>query len=162
MESSKLQTPNPKKIPNSKLQNPTLAVGSLEWWEQQELSNEILILKDAPTNGRPFDLEERTAQFGEAIVRFSRKIPRDPTNNRLIDQLVGCGTSVGANYCEANEPVSKKDFRHSISRCVKEAKETKFFLRMVAASEPQLADEARVLYREAKELLLIFCSMYRK
>lgn len=162
MESSKLQIPKPRKIPNSKLQNPTLAVGSLEWWEQPEWSNETLMLKDAPTNGRPFDLEERTAQFGEAIVRFSRKIPRDPTNNRLIDQLVGCGTSVGANYCEANEPVSKKDFRHSISRCVKEAKETKFFLRMVAASEPQLADEARVLYREAKELLLIFCSMYRK
>jgi len=57
----------------------------------------------------PFDLEERTATFGEAIVRFSKKIPRDPTNNRLIDQLVGCGTSIGANYCEANEGVSKKD-----------------------------------------------------
>jgi len=134
----------------------------LDWWEQPELSNGALILKDAPTNGRPFDLEERTAQFGEAIIRFSKKIPRDATNNRLIDQLVGCGTSVGANYCEANEPVSKKDFRHSISRCIKEAKETKFFLRMIAASEPQLADEARVLYREAKELLLIFSSMYRK
>ncbi len=162
MESSKLQIPNPKKIPSSKFQNPTSAVGSLEWWEQPELPNETLILKDAPTNGRPFDLEERTAQFGEAIIRFSRKIPRDPTNNRLIDQLVGCGTSVGANYCEANEPVSKKDFGHSISRCIKEAKETKFFLRMVATSEPPLADEARVLYREAKELLLIFSSMYRK
>ncbi len=162
MGSSKLQIPNPKKIPNTKLQNQTPPVGSLEWWEQPELSNQTLILKDASPNGRPFDLEERTAQFGESIIRFSKKIPRDPTNNRLIDQLVGCGTSVGANYCEANEPVSKKDFRHSISRCIKEAKETKFFLRMVAASEPQLADEARVLYREAKELLLIFSSMYRK
>src|SRR6266550_6866268 len=162
MGSSKLQIPNPKKIPNTKLQNQTPPVGSLEWWEQPELSNQTLILKDASPNGRPFDLEERTAQFGESIIRFSKNIPRDPTNNRLIDQLVGCGTSVGANYCEANEPVSKKDFRHSISRCIKEAKETKFFLRMVAASEPQLADEARVLYREAKELLLIFSSMYRK
>lgn len=66
----------------------------------------------ASENGKrhPFDLEERTAKFGEAIVRFSGKIPRDPTNNRLIDQLVGCGTSVGANDCEANEGVSKKDF----------------------------------------------------
>ncbi len=111
---------------------------------------------------RPFDLEERTAQFDEAIVRFSKKIPRDSTNNRLIDQLVGCGTSVGANYCEADERVSKKDFRNTISRCVKEAKGTKYFLRLIAASEPTLAIEARQLYREAKELHLIFASIYRK
>ncbi len=110
----------------------------------------------------PFDLEERTAVFGENIVRFSKRIARDPTNNRLIDQLVGCATSVGANYCEANEGVSKKDFRNTIGRCVKEAKETKFFLRMVVASEPQLTEEARALYREAKELHLIFASIYRK
>ena len=110
----------------------------------------------------PFDLEERTARFGEAIVRFSKKIPRNPTNNRLIDQLVGCGTSIGGNYCEADERVSKKDFRNVIGGCVKEAKETKFFLRMVAASEPALADEARELFCEARELHLIFASIYRK
>ena len=111
---------------------------------------------------RPFELEERTAQFGEAIVRFSKKIPRDPTNNRLISQLVGHRTSLGANYCEADERVSKKDFRCTIGRCVKEAKETKYFLRMIAASEPRLASEARELFREAKELHLIFASIYRK
>jgi four helix bundle protein len=116
----------------------------------------------ASMSRHPFDLEERTARFGEAIVRFSRKIPRKPTNDRLIDQLVGCGTSVGGNYCEANEGVSKKDFRHMISRCVDESKETKFFLRMIAASEPQLAEEARDHYREAKELHLIFTSIFRK
>jgi four helix bundle protein len=110
----------------------------------------------------PFDFEERTAVFGEAVVRFSRKIPRGPTNNRLIDQLVGCGTSIGANYCEADERVSKKDFRNTIGRCVKEAKETKHFLRMVVASEPNLTAEARELFREAKELHLIFASIYRK
>ena len=110
----------------------------------------------------PFDLEERTATFGEAIVRFSKKIPREPTNHRLIDQLVGCGTSVGANYCEADERVSAKDFRNVIGRCVKEAKETKHFLRMVAAAEPNLATEARELFREARELHLIFASIYRK
>jgi four helix bundle protein len=110
----------------------------------------------------PFDLEERTARFGEAIVRFSKKIPRDPANDRLIYQLVGCATSIGGNYCEANEGISKKDFRHTISRCVKEAKETKFFLRMLAAAEPQLADEAREYYCEAKELHLIFASIFRK
>ncbi|MEW6305418.1 MAG: four helix bundle protein [Verrucomicrobiota bacterium] len=94
-------------------------------------------------------------------MRFSKKIPRNPTNDRLIDQLVGAGTSVGGNYCEASESVSKKDFLNIIARCAKEAKESKFFLRMIVASEPQLADEARELYREAKELHLIFCSMRR-
>jgi len=111
---------------------------------------------------RPFELEERTAQFGEAIVKFAKRIPRHPANDRLISQLVGCGTSIGANYCEADERVSKKDFRNTIGRCVKEAKETKYFLRMVAASEPSLASEARRLFREAKELHLIFASIYRK
>src|SRR5438874_2579570 len=122
----------------------------------------LLVNEDEAEGKHPFDVEERTARFGEAIVRFSRRIPRDPTNNRLIDQLVGCGTSVGANYCEANEGVSKRDFHNIIGRCVKEAKETKFFLRMVAASEQQLTEEARSLYREAKELHLIFASIYRK
>ena len=109
-----------------------------------------------------FDLEERTAKFGEAVVLLSKKIPCNPTNNRLIDQLVGAGTSVGANYCEATEALSKKDFRYSISRCVKEAKETKYFLRMIAASEPDLAGRLRELYREANEIHLIFASIYRK
>jgi four helix bundle protein len=110
----------------------------------------------------PFDLEERTASFGEAIVRFAKTIPRSPANDRLVGQLVGRGTSVGANYCEANEGVSKKDFRNTIGRCVKEAKETKYFLRLIAAAEPQLAEEARNLYREAKELHLIFASIFRR
>jgi len=151
-----------------KPQNPSTRpqrIVSSEWWEA-EPSDQEMALHDEPAGAagarHPFDLEEQTARFGEAIVRFTKKIPRDPSNNRLIDQLVGCGTSVGANYCEADERVSKKDFRFTISRCVKEAKETKFFLRMIAASEPQLAEEARRLYREAKELHLIFAAIYRK
>ena len=118
--------------------------------------------EDSTTSGsHSFDLEERAARFGESVVRFAKRIPRHPANDRLTDQVVGCGTSMGANYCEANEGVSKKDFRYAIARCKKEAKETKFFLRMIAAAEPTLAPEARELFREAKELHLIFCSMYR-
>jgi len=107
-------------------------------------------------------LEERTALFGEAIIRFARKIPHNPANNRLTDQLVGAGTSIGANYCEADDAVSKKDFRNKIGTCKKEARETKFFLRMIATAEPQLKPEARVLWQEAKELHLIFCAIWRK
>lgn len=155
----KLQIPSTKHQRSSKNQASNDAVlkypdSHSDPWELNESAN--------GDQRHPFDLEERTAQFGEALIRFCKKIPRSPKNNRLIDQLVGCGTSVGANYCEANEGVSKKDFKYSVGRCVKEAKETKFFLRMVAASEPTLADEARKLYREAKEPHLIFASMYRK
>jgi four helix bundle protein len=157
---SKLQGPSSKLQRSSKDQAPNNAK-SVRYpdvrsnpWELKESGN--------GNQRHEFDLEERTAQFGEALIRFCKKIPRNPENNRLIGQLVGCGTSVGANYCEANEGVSKKDFKYSVGRCVKEAKETKFFLRMIAASEPTMVDEARKLYREAKELHLIFASMYRK
>lgn len=109
-----------------------------------------------------FDLEERTARFGEAIIRFSKKVPRDPGNDRLIGQVVGAGTSIGANYCEADDAVSKKEFRNKIGTCRKEARETKFFLRMIATAEPSLKSEARALWCEAKELHLIFCAIFRK
>ena len=152
------------KVPNSKFQIPEGDFA--DWADAHSASNDAWVLNDSSSGpqppAKPRDLEERTAQFGEAIIRFVKKIPRNPANDRLIGQLAGCGTSVGANYCEASECVSKKDFRCLISRCVKEAKETRFFLRMVAAAEPKLAEEARVLYREAKELHLIFASMYRK
>src|SRR3989442_1658288 len=165
MKSSKFQAPSSREAPLVKLQSQGPTLGSVAWWEEQPLVASMIMKDEGPERQRerhPFDLEERTAVFGENIVRFSKKISRDPTNNRLIDQLVGCGTSVGANYCEANEGVSKKDFRNIIGRCVEEAKEPKFFLRMIVASEPPLTEEARALYREAKELHLIFASIYRK
>jgi len=153
-------------IPTSKLQGSSNRQSQKSSAAYPDIQSEPWELKESstanPSQRHPFDLEERTAQFGEALIRFCKKIPRSPENNRLIDQLIGCGTSVGANYCEANEGVSKKDFKYSVGRCVKEAKETKFFLRMIAASEPTLTEDARKLYREAKELHLIFASMYRK
>jgi four helix bundle protein len=76
--------------------------------------------------------------------------------------LVGAGTSVGANYCEADDAVSGKEFKQKIGTCRKESKEGMFFLRMVAAAEEGLAAEARVLWREAKELNLIFGAIWRK
>jgi four helix bundle protein len=108
------------------------------------------------------DLLERTALFGEAIVSFAKKIPVHPVNTRLIEQLVGAGTSVGANYCEADDAVSGKEFKQKIGISRKESKETMFFLRMVATAEESLAPQARILYREAKELNLIFGAIWRK
>jgi four helix bundle protein len=161
----KLQIPSSKSQRISKSQAPRAerTTGPMRYVDLECGSSRV----NEASNGnnsrqRPFELEERTAQFGEAIVRFAKRIPRDPGNDRLIGQLIGCGTSIGANYCEADERVSKKDFRNTIGRCVKEAKETKYFLRMIAAAEPKLAAEARELFREAKELHLIFASIYRK
>ncbi len=110
---------------------------------------------------RIFDLEERTAVFGEDIIKLCKKVPRGPLTNRLIDQLVGCGTSVGANYCEADDAESGKDFRHKIGICKKETREAKHFSRMLAIAVPELTAEARRLWQEAKELNLIFNKIYR-
>ena len=123
---------------------------------------QVAELRDESDGKRVFDLEERTALFGKAVIRFAKKIPQNPVNNRLITQLVGAGTSVGANYCEADNGVSKKDFKNKIGTCMKEARETKFFLRMIASAEPNLKPEVRTLWQEAKELHLIFCAIWRK
>jgi len=111
---------------------------------------------------KPYDLSERTAQFGEAVIHFAKRIPVGLVTSPLISQLVRCGTSVGANYEEANDAESKRDFHHKISICRKESRETKFFLRMIVAAVSPLRNEAAQLYQEAKERNLIFGSMRPK
>lgn len=114
------------------------------------------------TNPSKYDLEERTAKFGEEVIKFSRKIPVNEITKSLINQLVRSGTSIGANYCEADDAGSKNDFRHKISICKKEARETKHWLRMIVVINPELKDEARKLWKEAKELNLIFNAIVHK
>lgn len=109
-----------------------------------------------------FDLEERTARIGEEVIKFCQKIPRGPITDPLVNQLVKCGTSIGANYSEADDAESKLDFKHKIGICKKESREAKHFIRMVVVAVPVLKEEARVLWQEAKELNLIFNSIYRK
>ena len=137
-----------------------ISSGEVTFWGDAEPANGEM--REEFNRQKPYDLAERTAQFGEAIIRFAKKIPRNPVNDRLIGQLVGAGTSVGANYCEADDGVSRKDYKNRIGTCKKEARETKFFLRMIAVAEESLKPEARVLWREAKELHLIFCAIFAK
>ena len=80
----------------------------------------------------------------------------------MIPQLVGAGTSVGANYCEADDAESGKDFKHKIGICKKESRETKHWLRMIVVAVPELKEEAKILWQEAKELNLIFNSISKK
>src|SRR5205809_387987 len=105
---------------------------------------------------KPYNLEERTALFGEAVIRFCKLLPHTTITEPLIRQIVKSATSVGANYCEADDSISKKEFRQKIGTCKKEARETKHWCRMIAAAEPDHADKARELWREAHELHLIF------
>ncbi|OGE37133.1 four helix bundle protein [Candidatus Daviesbacteria bacterium RIFCSPLOWO2_01_FULL_38_10] len=113
-------------------------------------------------NDKKFDLEERTAKFGEDVIKFCQKMPRGPITDPLITQQVKCGTSVGANYSEADDAESKADFKHKIGICKKEAREAKHFIKMIAVAVPALKEEAKPLWQEAKELNLIFNSIYRK
>ena len=131
----------------------------VEPWELRESSSGYMLREDG---AKKYDLAEHTARFGEAIVHFAKRIPKSPANSPLISQVVRCGTSVGANYCEADDAVSRKEFRNKIGTCKKEAKETKYFLRMIAAAEDSLRGDARLLWKEARELHLIFCAIFNK
>src|SRR4051794_19703486 len=109
-----------------------------------------------------FDLEERTGSFGEKVITFAKTVPVNLVTTALITQLVRAAASVGANYLEADDADSRKDFRFKIGLCRREAHETKHWLRMIVAAEPQLRDDARVLWQEAKELNLIFGAIRRR
>ena len=125
------------------------------------LDGKMSLVREESETMPVYDLEERTARFGEAVIDFAKNIPRDPVTDRIIGQLVGAGTSVGANYIEADDSVSKKEFLTCIGTCKKEARETKYFLRMAVRAVPKLKPEARNLWMEAKELHLIFAKIWR-
>jgi four helix bundle protein len=118
-------------------------------------------VREEPDARLVYDLEERTARFGEAVIDFAKRIPQGPTADRIISQLIGAGTSVGANYVEADDSVSKKEFLKCVGTCKKEARETKHFLRMAVRAVPKLRPEARELWLEARELHLIFAKIWR-
>ena len=102
---------------------------------------------------KKYDLIERTSKFGENIIRFCKKIPRGPITDPLVIQLVRCGTSVGANYSEADDVESKQDFKHKIGITKKEARESKHFIRMMVLARPEMKEDARPSWQEAKERL---------
>ena len=103
-----------------------------------------------------YDLEERTVKFSEDIIVFSRILIKDIITIPLVKQIIRSATSVGANYCEANGASSKKDFKNKIHICKKEAKETKYWLQLIAKASPEKAEECRKLWKEAQELTMIF------
>lgn len=123
--------------------------------------DDSVVVREEPAVKPVYDPEERTARFGEAVIDFAKKIPASPLTERIITQLVGAGTSVGANYDEADDAVSKKEFLKCIGTCKKKALETKHFLGMAVCAVPTLKPEARKLWLEAKALHLIFSRIWR-
>lgn len=103
-----------------------------------------------------YDLEERTAKFGEGIIRLCKETRQDNITRPIISQLIRSGTSIGANYMEANGASSKRDFRNKIFICKKEAQETKHWLRMLAECIPDKKDHIKKLWLECQELTMIF------
>ena len=97
--------------------------------------------------------------FGEEVIIFVKTLQINEINKILIGQVVRSGTSLGANYMEADGAESKRDFYHKIAICKKEAKETKHWLRMIAKANSDTVDGCRRLWQEAQELTLIFSSI---
>ena len=108
-----------------------------------------------------FELERRTKQFAISVIKFAATLPANKIGDVIRYQLVKAGTSVGANYREANRAESRNDFIHKISIVEKEASESQYWLEI--CDETQLGDQAqrRSLLRESGELVAIFTSSGR-
>ena len=114
-------------------------------------------------NPKKYDLEDRTLAFAKKVRAFVKKLPKTIANIEDGKQLIKASASVGANYIEANEALSKKDFRVRIKICRKEAKESRYWLRLVdTQDDTELERERKDLEQEATELMNIFGSILRK
>ena len=110
---------------------------------------------------KQFDLIDRTTNFAIRVISFVKQMPLDPYTRPIIDQLIRSGTSIGANYAEADEANSKRDFINKISIAKKETKETRYWLRLIMSTPGLVKAEAEDLQREARELNLIFVAIIR-
>ena len=108
------------------------------------------------------DLEKRTRRFAVKIIRLSLSLPDTPEGRVVRNQITKAGTSVGANYREANRARSKADFRSKIKICEGEASETQYWLEIITDLEWKSWEELKPDYEECSELLAIFTSIGRK
>lgn len=108
-----------------------------------------------------YDLEERTARFGEKVIEFIKFLPKDDLTRTLCLQLLRSATSVGANYIEANQSSSKKDFKNKIHIARKESAESKHWFRMLTKLHPDKENEIKILWEEAHQLTLILSKIAR-
>jgi four helix bundle protein len=112
-------------------------------------------------DGKRYDLEERTAVFAEQSRAFVKKLARTIGNIEDAKQFIRASGSIGANYIEANDAIGKKDFMMKIKICRREAKESKYWLRLIDI-DGTLEPERQRLSSEAEELMKIFGAIVRK
>ena len=111
---------------------------------------------------KKYDLEERTLTFAKKIIELCRALPKNTVNFELIKQLVRAGSSIGANYREANGAASKKDFNNKIRISLKEAKETHYWLQLVIEANDEFQKKTEPLLGESLELIKIFSAISQK
>ncbi len=104
-------------------------------------------------------LEKRTRKFAVQIIRLAVKLPNNPEGKAIRNQITRSGTSVGANYREANRSRSKADFRNKIKICESEASETQYWLEVIVEAEWLTWEQVKAEYEECSELLAIFTSI---
>ena len=130
---------------------------------KSEARNSKQIRMTKNQNSKHYDLEDRTLEFAKNVRVFVKKLPRTIANIEDGRQLIKASGSVGANYIEANESLSKKDFRMRIKICRKEAKESRYWLRLVDVNNNEALEKDRnTLIAEASELMNIFGSILQK
>ena len=113
-------------------------------------------------NSKQYDLEERTLRFAKEVIEFTNILPRTIANVEVMKQLIRASGSVGANYIEANEALSKKDFAARVKICRKESKESRYWLSLIGVKGEDAENRQQSLINEATELMKIFGSIVEK
>ncbi len=111
---------------------------------------------------KPYNLEERTLEFAKGVIRLCQKLPKNTINFKLTEQLVSAAGSVGANYREANEKLSGKDFLLRMKITRKECKETTYWLELLKEPNPVFKEEINEFIKESQELRNIFSAIIDK
>ena len=129
---------------------------------KNQITNNKQTIMTEITNSKTFDLEDRTAKFTANVIVFINICPKTIVNIELTKQLIRSAGSVGANYIEANEALSKKDFSMRVKICRKEAKESRYWLKLIELSGDEIEKRRQVLVNESTEFLKIFSSIVEK
>jgi four helix bundle protein len=113
-------------------------------------------------NAKQYDLEERTLKFAKEVIEFVKTLPKTPANVEITKQVIKSSGSIGANYIEANESLSKKDFVMRIKICRKESKESSYWLKLDEVKNSGSENHREMLIEESMQLTKIFSSIIEK
>jgi four helix bundle protein len=125
-------------------------------------NNENIDLNKKNNQQKHYDLEKRTLKYSKDIIQFLKTIPKNIINIEILKQTIRSAGSVGANYIEANESLSKKDFLMHIKICRKEAKETVYWLNLLDINHPDNQKKCELLINESTQFVKIFSAIIEK